>query len=67
MNQQDYIAYMLSFLGILIDRAGGTLVITRLSEYANYEVGFTMKLDIKGDQVTLISKRNKISDQEIIH
>ena len=47
------IAYLLSFLGILVDKAGGEIIIENLSDYANHDLRLGMKLDTKNDKVTL--------------
>jgi hypothetical protein len=53
VNTSPQISYLLSFLGVLVDRAGGELVIENLSEYASHNLQLGMKLDAEHDRVTL--------------
>lgn len=64
INTSPQISYLLSFLGILVDRAGGELVIENLSSYSNHNLQLGMKLDTENDRVTLslsggITKRSE--------
>ena len=52
-NTSPQIAYLLSFLGVLVDKAGGELVIENLSRYASHNLQLDMKLDAEHDKVTL--------------
>ncbi len=52
MNR-DTVAYLLSFLAILVARAGGTLLIKGLSDYSNTNLQLRMNLDTNNDSVTL--------------
>ncbi len=57
-NTSDEIRYLLSFLAILVDRAGGELTINRLSDYANLNFRLEMKMDKEKDNVILsVSRR----------
>lgn len=47
------VAYLLSFLAILVQRAGGKLVIEDLSLHAGSNLQLSMKMDVEGDKVTL--------------
>lgn len=49
----DQISYLLSFLAILVDRAGGKLVIDNLSHYSSGDLQLGMKLEIESDRVVL--------------
>lgn len=49
----DEIRYLISFLLVLVYRAGGTLVIENLSEIAGKQLRLSMDLDREGDKVTL--------------
>lgn len=49
--------YLLSFLAILVDRAGGALVIEELSKYAGNNLEILMDLDKENDKVTLRVKK----------
>lgn len=55
-------AYLLSFLAILIQRAGGVLVIENLSKEANSLTTIQMELDKENDRVTLRSSMMKLDD-----
>jgi hypothetical protein len=48
--------YLLSFLMILVERAGGRLTIDHLSDYAGREVLLSMALDREQDRVTITTK-----------
>lgn len=51
------VRYLLSFLAILVDRAGGQLEIEHLSKYASTDLRLEMKLDIPADKVILKTKK----------
>ncbi len=58
-NNNAQISYLLSFLAILVHRAGGTLVIENLNEYASSDLQLSMKLDAENNKVTLITTKEK--------
>lgn len=47
------IRYMMSFLGVLVQRAGGSIVIENLSEFAGRDLKLAYDLDVHNDKVTL--------------
>ena len=47
------IAYLLSFLAILVAREGWKMIIPNLSEYAGKDIALAMEIDTELDQVTL--------------
>ncbi len=59
-NHQEQIAYMLSFLSILVVRNGGELVIEHLSEMAGTIGRLEMDIDTENDKVTLRAVSTKI-------
>lgn len=59
MTKADQISYLLSFLTILIHRAGGTLVIENLSNYAKSNLELGMKLDVENDRVVLTATKKE--------
>lgn len=52
MNENK-VAYLLSFLAILVHRAGGQLVIENLSDYSKTDLSLGMDLDAANNKVTL--------------
>lgn len=58
-NQSPQIYYLLSFLAILVHKAGGTLVIKNLRKYANSNLRLSMQLDAENDKVTLITRKDE--------
>ena len=54
LNHQEQISYLLSFLAILVQRAGGQMTIEHLSEFSSSALGLSMKLDVENDKVVLI-------------
>jgi len=63
-NQSPQISYMLSLLAILVHRAGGTLTIENLSNYAKSNLQLSMKLDTENDKVTLTTRKKEYEDVE---
>lgn len=63
MNQDqiNQLMYLVSFLGILVDRAGGELVIENLSEFSGNDVQLGMFLDKENDRVKLVIEKKKSS------
>lgn len=58
-THSEQVSYLLSFLAILVHRAGGTLVIENLSSYANSNLRLGMKIEINHDRVTLTTEKKK--------
>lgn len=58
-QQQSQIGYLLSFLLILVERAGGKLVVENLSEFAGSNLYLSMDLDVENDRVAIYSRREK--------
>lgn len=56
LNQSEQISYLLSFLAILVHRAGGQITIEHLSEFSASNLGLGMKLDVENDKVLLTSR-----------
>lgn len=54
LDNREQISYLLSFLAILVQRAGGRMTIEHLSEYSGSDLGLSMKLDVENDRVVLI-------------
>jgi len=54
LSQEERIFYLLSFLAILVQRAGGQMTIEHLSEFSSSNLGLSMKLDVENDRVVLI-------------
>lgn len=50
----DKLMYLVSFLGILVHRAGGNLTIEHLSEVAGHNFALGINLDPDQDRVTLV-------------
>ncbi len=63
LNQSDQISYLLSFLAILVQRAGGQMTIEHLSEFAASSLGLSMKLDVENDRVVLIASQRANKSQ----
>lgn len=63
LEHQEQISYLLSFLAILVQRAGGQMTIERLSEFASSNLGLSMKLDIENDRVVLIVSQRPVKSQ----
>jgi len=63
LNQQEQISYLLSFLAILVQRAGGQMTIEHLSEYSSSSLGLSMKLDVENDKVVLIVSQRSNQSQ----
>lgn len=63
-KQSPQISYLLSFLAILVHRAGGTLVVENLSSYAKSNLQLSMKLDSENDKVTLSTTKKEYQDVE---
>lgn len=59
MNDMGQINYLLSFLAILVDRAGGQLVIENLSQYASSNLQLGMKLESENDRVILTTTKKE--------
>lgn len=55
----DQISYLLSFLAILVDRAGGRLVIENLSHYSSSDLQLGMKLESENDRVILTTTKKQ--------
>jgi hypothetical protein len=56
IDQSAQISYLLSFLAILVHRAGGRLTIEKLSEFSASDMGISMKLDVENDRVLLMTR-----------
>lgn len=54
MDKRDGTAWLLSFLAILVDRAGGEIVIENLSAASGQNLRLGYDLDRGGDRVTLM-------------
>jgi len=63
LNQQGQIYYLLSFLTILVQRAGGQMTIEHLSEFSSSNLGLSMKLDVENDRVVLIASKRPNKSQ----
>ena len=59
----EEMSFLLSLLGILVDRAGGSMVVGNLSEYKGFSVRVNMCVDIEGDKVTVVSKKEPIGEE----
>lgn len=59
MKDISQINYLLSFLAILVDRAGGKLVIENLSHYADSNLQLGMNLDAEKDQVIFTTTKKQ--------
>ena len=55
LTYQEKVSYLLTFLAILVQRAGGQMTIEHLSEFSSSAMGLSMKLDVENDRVTLSS------------
>lgn len=56
LQQHEQISYLLSFLAILVQRAGGQMTIEHLSEFSSSGLALSMKLDVENDRVLLTSR-----------
>lgn len=59
MKDLSQINYLLSFLAILVDRAGGKMVVENLSHYAESNLQLGMNLDFENDRVILTTTKKE--------
>lgn len=64
LQQHEQISYLLSFLAILVHRAGGQLTIEHLSEFSSSNLGLGMKLDVENDKVLLTTRYTPDNSQK---
>lgn len=62
---QEQITYMLSFLMIIVDRAGGEIIIENLSEYAGGNLALNLKLDQENDRA-IIKVAERVEPPQVI-
>ena len=60
-KMSEQVQYLLSFLAVLVERAGGEIVIENLSRHSGSKLQLRMTLDKAGDKVTLTTKSEKVA------
>lgn len=66
MNNQEAISYFLSFLTILVHRAGGRLEIKGLKQYSGTNLELGMEIDLPNDRVILTVKERVIEKKRLL-